>query len=74
METSIFSFSSQCFLSFPEQISIFWVAFILSTANAFKLDIKKMLSFGKELNVDKFMFSLRDKGLMTFLSFMLFDF
>ena len=28
----------------------FWVIFILSFANAFNLDISKILSFGKELN------------------------
>ena len=37
-----------CFLHFPKQISIFQSFFLLS-ANGFKLDQFKTLSFGKEL-------------------------
>ena len=39
----------QSFLSFPKQISIFWVTFILPSANALNLDQSKILSSGKEL-------------------------
>ena len=41
---------SQCFLLFPKK-DICEVAFILSSANAFNLDLSKILSFGKELNL-----------------------
>ena len=40
----------QCFLPFPEQISIFSVAFILSSATAFNFEWSKIFSFVKELN------------------------
>ena len=40
---------SQCFLPFPNQISVFNLHFFLSSANAFNMDASKILSFGKEL-------------------------
>ena len=45
--SSIF-FSFPHFLPFPNQISVFGILFILSSANAFDLDKSKILSFGKE--------------------------
>ena len=39
----------QCFLPFPNQISIFLSHFFLSSANAFNLDQYKILLFGIEL-------------------------
>ena len=36
----------QCFLPFPKEISIFYITFIMSSANAFNLDKSKILSFG----------------------------
>ena len=46
VSSSFFSFPH--FLPFPNQISIFGILFILSSANAFDLDKSKILSFGKE--------------------------
>ena len=47
--TSIFSFYQNVFLPCPQQISLF--QFILSSANAFRLDGFNILPFSKELNI-----------------------
>ena len=39
----------QCFLPFSKQIEIFYLTFKLSSADAFNLELSKILSFGKEL-------------------------
>ena len=48
--TSIFSFSPQCFLPFPKQISNFHSR--LSSANAFNLEQPKNMPIGKELGLE----------------------
>ena len=48
---SIFSFSHNVVLHFPIQISIFLVTFILSSANAFRLDLCRFFVVGKELTL-----------------------
>ena len=47
--TSIFSFSHNVFYRFETDF-MFSVTFIVSSANAFILDLSKILLFGKELN------------------------
>ena len=44
----------KCFLSFQEQISFFYVTFILSSAKGFNLYQSKILSFSKEVESIKF--------------------
>ena len=46
--TSIFSFSPQCFLPFPKQISIFDTHLNCGLQNALNLDRSKILSFGRD--------------------------
>ena len=41
----------QCFLSFPQQISIVQSQLFFSSANAFNLDLSEILSFGKKFMV-----------------------
>ena len=41
----------QCFLSFPQKISVFLSHQILSSANAFRLEQPKNMSFGKGLTL-----------------------
>ena len=49
LDTSIFSFSHNVFYPVRNKFLI-GVTFMLSSANAFKLDKSKILLFGKELN------------------------
>ena len=51
--TSIFSFTHNVFYPLKTNFN-FSVTFILSSANAFNLDLTKILSFGKELDVIDF--------------------
>ena len=44
----------QCFHAYHSQISSFKVVLFCHSQNAFNLDQSKILSFGKELNNDRF--------------------
>ena len=44
-------FSTQCFINFPKQISVFSITFIISSSNALYLDQSNFLSSGTELTL-----------------------